>query len=154
MVIANNNVLSVTEAYLEMCGVNTSNWEQVKGLIYLLGGHPYNIEVTHNAFVRVKDKPYMCRKETLYTTTLRPNRVLKNLQGETEILDVPSNKLAEGTLQLCNELEYAENYQENAKMKQQTQEWIKSLTKKRRKNKGTRSKEHYGYPEYGNTVKG
>lgn len=124
----NNNVLSVTKSYLEHFGVNMSDWNQVQSAIYLLGGHPYNIEINKDALVRIQDCPYMCHKDDLFTTTLRGNRLF-NIQKEYEILDVSQKQIPSEQQLMCNSLEYTENYQENARMKQQTQAWIQSTIK-------------------------
>ena len=127
-----NTTLSITEDYLVNLGVDVSNWDNIKATIYMLGGHPHNIEINSDAYVRVKNKPNYCRKTTLYTTTLRRKRIV-NLQGENEILDVDFEHLPEtDTVVLCNSLDYSENYQENAKMKQQTKAWIKNIAKNKR----------------------
>ena len=39
-----NTTLSITEDYLVNLGVDVSNWDNIKATIYMLGGHPHNIE--------------------------------------------------------------------------------------------------------------
>lgn len=137
--MCNNNVMSVTQSYLEQFGVNMADWSQVQSAVYLLGGNPYNLEINKDALVRIKDCPYMCHKDDLFTTTFRNDRRL-NIQKEHEVLDVSLEQIPIEQRIMCNSLEYTENYQENARMKQQTQAWIATVTQPKNKPKTRRHK--------------
>ena len=123
--IQEDTQFSVTESYLKSIGVDTSSKSNIRQALYLMGGDYNNISVSHNAYVRVADRPYMVFEDTLYVAKRRDNSLIKNFckSGQTlnvKLADVPAHK----EIKFVTDLPYQENYAEASKLKAQVKEYM------------------------------
>lgn len=136
--------MTITQSFLVSIGVDILDSRQVQAAIYACGGSPYDYSIIPDANVRCKDKPYMCRKDTLYVAKRRRNPTVGNICGEGENVDVSADLLNQEYLKLCNSLDYTENYSENRQAKLLMQRYL-NKTKKRGPNKRGSKNKHTGY---------
>lgn len=133
---------SVSGIYLSNLGIDFRNPVQLRQAVFLMGGDPNNITINKDAWVRVKNRPYMVYKDTMFVVKRRKDAYVKNLCGEGESLTPKFHELPVDC-QLCesSSLPYSENYQEQSAQNKRYQEYMfkQSKNHKQRKNKPQKS---------------